>query len=31
MARNIKHVGQLINTQRRVVVVFREVPDEPQN
>jgi len=31
MSRNIKHVGQLINTQRRVVVVFREVPDEPNN
>ena len=26
---NIKHVGQIINTQRRCVVVFREVPDEP--
>lgn len=25
---NIKHVGQIINTQRRCVVVFREVPDE---
>lgn len=31
MSRNIKHVGQLVNTQRRVVVVFREVPDEPQS
>lgn len=29
MAKNLKHVGQIINTQRRVVVVFREVPDEP--
>ena len=29
MARNIKHVGQLINSQRRVIVVFREIPDEP--
>ena len=28
---NIKHVGQIINTQRRCVVVFREVPDEPDN
>lgn len=28
---NLKHVGQLINTQRRCVVVFREVPGEPQN
>ena len=28
---NIKHVGQIINTQRRCVVVFREVPDEPEN
>jgi len=26
---NIKHVGQLVNTQKRVVVVFRELPDEP--
>lgn len=26
---NIKHVGQIINTQKRCVVVFREVPDEP--
>jgi hypothetical protein len=31
MSRNIKHVGQLINTQKRCVVVFREVPDEPEN
>ena len=31
MAKNTKHVGQLVNTQRRVVVVFREIPDEPQN
>lgn len=31
MARNLKHVGQLVNTQRRVVVVFREVPNEPDN
>lgn len=23
-----KHVGKLINTQRRVVVVFREIPDD---
>lgn len=29
MARNLKHVGQLINTQRRVIVVFREIPNEP--
>lgn len=28
---NTKHVGQIINTQKRCVVVFREVPDEPQN
>jgi hypothetical protein len=28
---NLKHVGQLINTQRRCVVVFREVPGEPNN
>ena len=31
MAKNTKHVGQIINTQKRCVVVFREVPDEPQN
>lgn len=31
MARTLKHVGQLINTQRRVVVVFREIPDEPNS
>lgn len=31
MAKSLKHVGQLINTQKRVVVVFREVPDEPNN
>jgi len=31
MARTLKHVGQLINTQRRVVVVFREIPGEPDN
>lgn len=31
MARSLKHVGQLINTQRRVVVVFREIPDEPNS
>ncbi len=28
---NTKHVGQIINTQKRCVVVFREVPDEPEN
>lgn len=28
---NTKHVGRLINTDRRVVVVFREVPDEPNS
>jgi|TARA_B110000908_G_C10253737_1_gene453905 hypothetical protein len=26
--RNMKHVGQLANTQKRVVVVFRELPDD---
>lgn len=31
MAKSLKHVGQLINTQRRVVVVFREVPGEPES
>ena len=25
---NLKHVGQLINTQRRVVLMFREIPDD---
>lgn len=28
---NTKHVGQIINTQRRCVVMFREVPSEPDN
>jgi len=27
--RNIKHVGQLISTGKRCVVVFRELPDDP--
>jgi hypothetical protein len=31
MAKNTKHVGQIINTQKRCVVVFREIPDEPLN
>jgi hypothetical protein len=26
---NLKHIGSIINTQRRCVVVFREIPDEP--
>ena len=25
---NLKHVGQLVNTQRRCIVVFREIPDD---
>lgn len=25
---NIKHVGQIINTQKRCIVVFRELPDD---
>lgn len=25
---NLKHVGQLINTQKRCVVMFREIPDD---
>lgn len=25
---NLKHIGQLVNTQRRCVVVFRELPDD---
>jgi len=29
MTTNIKHVGKLANTGKRVVVVFRELPDEP--
>jgi hypothetical protein len=28
---NIKHIGQLVSTGRRIVVVFREVPDEKEN
>lgn len=28
---NLKHVGQIINTQRKCVVVFREVPNEEDN
>ena len=28
---NLKHVGQLVNTQRRCVVVFREIPDDPNH
>jgi len=31
MAKNIKHVGQIVNTGRRCVVVFREIPDEPNS
>jgi hypothetical protein len=29
MATNIKHTGLLVNTGKRVVVVFRELPDDP--
>ena len=29
MATNIKHTGMLLNTGKRVVVVFRELPDDP--
>ena len=25
---NIKHVGQIINTQKKCIVVFRELPDD---
>lgn len=28
---NLKHVGQLINTQKRCVVMFREIPDDESN
>lgn len=28
---NLKHVGQIINTQKRVIVVFREIPDDTNN
>ena len=28
---HLKHIGQLVNTQKRCVVVFRELPDEPHN
>lgn len=31
MSRNIKHVGQIVNTQKRCVVVFRELPDDPNS
>lgn len=31
MAKNIKHVGLLANTGRKVVVVFREIPGEPES
>lgn len=31
MSMNIKHVGKLTNTGKKVVVVFRELPDEPEN
>ena len=31
MSRNIKHVGQIVNTQKRCVVVFRELPDDPNH
>ena len=31
MSMNIKHVGKLVNTGKKVVVVFRELPDEPEN
>jgi hypothetical protein len=29
--RNTKHVGKLANTQKRVVVMFRELPDDPKH
>ena len=28
---NVKHVGKLANTQKKVVVVFRELPDDPKS
>jgi len=28
---NIKHVGQIINTQKKCIVVFRELPDDPSH
>ena len=31
MSTNIKHVGQLSNTGKKVIVVFRELPDDPTN
>jgi len=31
MSTNIKHVGVLSNTGKKVVVVFRELPDDPSN
>jgi len=27
----IKHIGQIVSTQQRVVVMFRQIPDEPTN
>ena len=27
----IKHVGRVVSTQQKVVVMFRQVPDEPEN
>lgn len=29
--KNVKHVGQLVNTQKRVVVVFRELPEDTRH
>ena len=26
-----KHVGRIVSTQQRVVVVFRQIPEEPDN
>ena len=31
MAKFTKHVGQILSTQERCIVVFRQVPNEPQN
>jgi len=31
MSTNIKHVGVLSNTGKKVIVVFRELPDDPTN
>ena len=31
MSRFIKHVGQIMSTQEKCIVIFREIPKEPEN